>query len=70
VAAGEAVPDGYRNLLQAARTSRDHGRAVFPLSATHYVKMGGIRDPRQRAAITDVMQELFRLPGVAEADLG
>jgi hypothetical protein len=58
VAAGEAVPDGYGNLLQAARTAHHHGRAVFPLSATHYVEMSGIRDPRQRAAIADVMQEL------------
>lgn len=58
VAAGEAAPNGYDNLLQAACTARHNGRAVFPLSATHYVEMSGIQDPRQRAAVADVMQEL------------
>jgi hypothetical protein len=57
-AAGEAVPDGYGNLLQAARTARRRGRAVFPLSATHYVEMSGVQDPRQRVAVAAVMEEL------------
>ncbi len=55
---GEAVPDGYGNLLQAARTARRRGQAVFPLSGTHYVEMSGIQDPRQRTAVAGVMQEL------------
>ena len=56
--AGETVPDGYGNLLQTARTARHRGQALFPLSGTHYAEMSGIQDPRQRAAVADVMQEL------------
>lgn len=58
VVVGDAGPDGYGDLLQSARTARHHNRAVSPLSATHYVEMSGIQDPRQRAAVADVMEEL------------
>jgi hypothetical protein len=56
--AGETVPDGYDSLLRTARTARRQGRAVFPLSATHYVEMSGIRDPAQRLAVAGVMEDL------------
>jgi hypothetical protein len=52
------VPDGYDSLLRAARSARRQGRAVFPLSATHYVEMSGIRDPAQRVAVAGVMEDL------------
>ena len=56
--AGEMVPGGYDSLLRAARSARRQGRAVFPLSATHYVEMSGIRDPAQRVAVAGVMEDL------------
>lgn len=56
--ADETVPDGYDSLLRAARSARRQGRAIFPLSATHYVEMSGIRDPAQRAAVARVMEDL------------
>jgi hypothetical protein len=58
VVAGETAPDGYDNLLHAARGARQEDRAIFPLSATHYLEMSGIRDPAQRAALAEVMEEL------------
>jgi hypothetical protein len=58
-AAGDAtVPSGYGSLLEAARRARGDGRAIFPLSATHYVEMSGIRDPAQRTAVADIMEDL------------
>jgi hypothetical protein len=56
--AGEPVPNGYEALLLAARRACSEGRAVFPLSATHYVEMSGIRDPGRRTAVAAVMEEL------------
>jgi hypothetical protein len=38
------VADGYDSLLRVARNARQRGRAIFPLSAMHYVEMSGIRD--------------------------
>jgi hypothetical protein len=58
-AAGDAsVPSGYGALLEAARRAMGDGRAIFPLSATHYVEMSGIRDPAQRTAVANIMEEL------------
>ena len=54
VVAGEA-PDGYDRLQLAAGCARHQGRAIFPLSGTHYVEMSGIRDPGQRNAVAGVM---------------
>lgn len=56
--AGETVPYGYGSLLQEARRARRQGRAIFPLSATHYMEMSRIRDPAQRAAVAEVMGDL------------
>lgn len=56
--AGETVPDGYHSLLLAAHRAQQQGRAIFPLSATHYVEMSRIRDPAQRVAVAGVMEDL------------
>jgi hypothetical protein len=51
-------PKGYRELFDAATLAVSEGRAVFPLSAEHLWEMGGVRDPRQRKHLADVMEEL------------
>lgn len=59
IAAGDAtVPAGYDELLGACRNARQDGRALFPLSAAHYVEMSKILDPTQRKAVAAIMQEL------------
>ena len=44
--------------LEACRAARRAGAATFVLSGTHYAEMLKIRDPAQRRAIADVMEEL------------
>jgi len=58
-AAGDAtVPAGYDELLGPCRDARQDGRALFPLSAAHYVEMSKILDPAQRKAVAALMEEL------------
>jgi hypothetical protein len=47
----------HRPALEAARSARAEG-AVFPISGAHYMEMAGIRDPRQRQDLADVIEEL------------
>ena len=44
--------------FDACRAAKARGAAVFVLSAIHYAEMLKIRDPKQRRAIADVMEEL------------
>lgn len=44
--------------LEACRSARSTGAVIFVLSGTHYAEMLKIRDPAQRRAIADVMEEL------------
>ena len=44
--------------LEACRNARRLGAARFVLSGSHYMEMIKIRDPAQRRAIADVMEEL------------
>lgn len=48
----------HQDALKALRRAKASGRFVFPLSATHYMEMSTIRDPRQRADVASVMEEL------------
>jgi hypothetical protein len=53
-------PNGipFVDTLKACRTAKSAGGAVFVLSAIHYMEMNKIKDPSQRQAIADVMEEL------------
>jgi hypothetical protein len=44
--------------LEACRAAKACGTAVFVLSASHYAEMLKIKDPEQRRAIADVMEDL------------
>ena len=46
------------NALEACRAARSACTALFVLSGTHYAEMLKIRDPAQRRALADVMEEL------------
>lgn len=52
--------DGVRHLiaLKALRRAQASGKFMFVLSGTHHMEMEGIKSPRQRRDITDVMEEL------------
>lgn len=54
------VPSGRRfgDTLETCRTLRRQGAATFVLSGSHYMELLKIRDPSQRRAIADVMEEL------------
>jgi hypothetical protein len=53
-------PDGARHLvaLETLRRARASGKFIFVLSGTHHMEIEGIKSPRQRRDITDVMEEL------------
>jgi hypothetical protein len=53
-------PDGTRHVpaLVACRAARAAGRAVFPLSAAHYMETARIKDPAQRRDLAVVMEQL------------
>lgn len=53
-------PEGARHLpaLERLRRAKATGRALFPLSSTHYMEMAGIKRARQRRDVAAVMEEL------------
>jgi hypothetical protein len=53
-------PNGgrYQSALEAARDARAANRVVFPLSGSHYMEIAKIVDPRRRAGLTAIMEEL------------
>ncbi|MFJ3580977.1 hypothetical protein ACIPPS_01900 [Streptomyces sp. NPDC090127] len=57
-ATGHKDGDRYREALKVVRAAATSGTTVFPLSSTHYMEMSNIKDPRQRADIAMVMEEL------------
>ena len=44
--------------LEACRAAKSAGTAIFVLSGIHYMEMNKIKDPSQRRAIADVMEDL------------
>ena len=52
------APNDYSELLAAARAAVQEKRAVFPLSGEHLFELTGIKDPKQRKNIADVMEVL------------
>jgi len=55
---GHANGISFVETLKACRAAKSAGSAVFVLSAIHYMEMNKIKDPSQRKAIADVMEEL------------
>lgn len=47
----------HRGALDALREAKSSGKFAFPLSATHYMEMANISDPRQRFDVAAVMEE-------------
>ncbi|TMK71538.1 MAG: hypothetical protein E6G50_05390, partial [Actinobacteria bacterium] len=56
--AGHPAGAKHEPALAALRRVRHSGKFLFVLSGTHYMEMEGIRNPRQRRDITEVMEEL------------
>jgi len=57
-AKGLPTGDAYRLALEACREARRTGVALFPLADAHYVETSKINDPRQRADLASIMEEL------------
>ena len=55
---GHSKGSSFVRALEACRAARSAGTAVFVLSGTHYMEMLKIKDPAQRRAIADVMEQL------------
>lgn len=55
---GHSKGSSFARALEACRVARSAGTAVFVLSGTHYIEMLKIKNPAQRRAIADVMEEL------------
>jgi hypothetical protein len=56
--AGLSSGSRFLSSLEACRSACRSGAARFVLSGSHYMEMLKIRDPAQRRAIADVMEEL------------
>jgi hypothetical protein len=57
-ATGHRTGGRYTPALVAVRDAAASGSFSFPLSLTHYMEMARIQDPRQRADIAEVMEEV------------
>jgi hypothetical protein len=57
-AVGTTHGKAYESALERCRAARADGRAIFPLSAAHYMEMASIQDPAQRLDVAGVMAEL------------
>ena len=57
---GHREGKSFVGVLEACRAAQSAGTAIFVLSETHYHEMGKIKDPKQRRAIADVMEELTK----------
>ena len=55
---GHSKGRSFVGTLEACRGAQSAGTAVFVLSAVHYMEMDKIKDPAQRRAVADVMEEL------------
>lgn len=55
---GHPAGPRYKDALNACRAARSAGTAMFVLSNSHYIEMLKIKDPAQRRAIADIMEEL------------
>lgn len=52
------APAGYKELLDEATLAVREERVVLPLSSEHVFEIGGIKDPKQRKDVADVMETL------------
>lgn len=57
-ATGHSEGRAFVQVLDSCRRARETGAAVFVLAATHYFEMLKIKDPAQRRAVADVMEDL------------
>jgi hypothetical protein len=57
-ATGHSDGPKHEPALAALREAKASGKFLFVLSGTHYMEMEGIKSPRQRRDITDVIEEL------------
>ena len=55
---GHSSGVSFVRTLEACRAAKSAGTAMFVLSAIHYMEMNKIKDPSQRRAIADVMEDL------------
>jgi hypothetical protein len=55
---GHSVGRSFGQALEACRVARSAGTSEFVLSGTHYFELSKIRDPAQRRALADIMEEL------------
>jgi hypothetical protein len=58
VFAGHPKGTAHSDVLQACRTARSAGKALFVLSGTIYAEVQKIKDPMQRRWLAQVMEEL------------
>jgi hypothetical protein len=57
-ATGHSDGARLRPALEQCRAVRTTGQAVFPLSTSHYMELGKIKDPAQRRDVAAVMEDL------------
>lgn len=55
---GHSRGRSFTSVLEVCRAAKSAGTAVFVLSGTHYHEMLKIKDPAQRRALADIMEEL------------
>jgi hypothetical protein len=60
VAGGKSTPAGYERLFHEVKRAVTQERVVVVLSSEHPYEMLGIKDPKQRAAVAAVMEEVAK----------
>lgn len=55
---GKGGPKGYSELLETVRQAKREGRALFPLGESHLWEVSKIANPKQRAQLAGILEEL------------
>lgn len=66
---GHSAGRSFARALEACRAARSSGTAAFVLSSTHYFEISKIKDPEQRRALADIMEELTGFETLVSRDV-
>ena len=66
---GHSKGSSFTKALEACRAARLASSALFVLSSTHYFEVSKIKDPEQRRALADIMEELTGFATLVSRDV-
>ena len=66
---GHSAGSSFARALEGCRAARSACTAAFVLSSTHYFEVSKIKDPEQRRALADIMEELTGFATLVSRDV-